>query len=177
LPSTQQRATEILLHPGAAAPARRWPPDRWARVAAELTSAGHPVTLTGSAAEGALCSQIVSMAGDLGPVEGRLANTAGGLLLPELAARVSGARLLVCGDTGVGHLATAYGTPSVLLFGPTSPRRWGPVIDTDLHVVLWRGRDERPGDPHGSELDPALAAIDVDDVLVAVRTLLGGDHS
>ncbi len=54
----------------------------------------------------------------------------GRLGLGGLAGRVASARLLVCGDTGVAHLATACGTPSVLLFGPTDPRagarRWIP---------------------------------------------------
>src|SRR5207237_79615 len=42
---------------------------------------------------------------------------------------------LVCGDTGVAHLATALGTPSVLLFGPVPPSRWGPLADPELHTV------------------------------------------
>ena len=35
-----------------------------------------------------------------------------------MSAVVARARMVVCGDTGVAHLASAYGTPSVLLFGP-----------------------------------------------------------
>ena len=46
--------------------------------------------------------------------------------LGALAALVAGARRVLCADTGVAHLATALGTPSVVLFGPTSPARWGP---------------------------------------------------
>ena len=44
--------------------------------------------------------------------------------LLELTAVVAAAARVVCGDTGVAHLATALGTPSVVLFGPTSPARW-----------------------------------------------------
>jgi hypothetical protein len=40
-----------------------------------------------------------------------------------LAALVAHARLVICGDTGVAHLATAYGNRSVLLFGPMPPER------------------------------------------------------
>ena len=43
-----------------------------------------------------------------------------------LAAVVAAAGRVVCGDTGVAHLATAFGTPSVVLFGPTPPGEWGP---------------------------------------------------
>lgn len=170
LQSPGPRSPEILLHPGAAAAARRWPADRWARLANHLLAAGHPVTLTGGPAETDVCAGIVGAA----TREGRSpVTTAGRLELPALAGRVATARLVVSGDTGVAHLATAYRTPSVLLFGPTSPRRWGPVLDPHLHTVLWRGADDRPGDPHGTVIDPALAAITVDDVLIAVGAALG----
>ena len=87
----------------------------------------------------------------------RVRSLAGTLDLPGLADVVGRARLLVCGDTGVAHLATALGTPSVLLFGPVSPARWGPAVDPHLHTVLWHG--DGAGDPHGPEVDPALAAV------------------
>ncbi len=44
-------------------------------------------------------------------------------LLPALLAELDA---LVCGDTGVGHLAAAVGTPVVALFGPTDPRLSAP---------------------------------------------------
>lgn len=163
-------STEILLHPGAAAAARRWPPERWSAVAANLLVAGHRVTLTGGPSETGLCAEIVETARHLSGR--RPQTTAGRLDLPALAARVSTARLVVCGDTGVAHLATAYRVPSVVLFGPTAPSRWGPAVDPHLHRVLWHGSDDRPGEPNGAVLDPALAAIDVDEVLIAVESML-----
>jgi len=74
---------------------------------------------------------------------------------------------VVCGDTGVAHLATAFATPSVVLFGPTPPDRWGPVTDGP-HRVLWAGRE---GDPHAADADPGLVEIPVDAVLDALATL------
>jgi hypothetical protein len=97
------------------------------------------------------------------------ASTAGALDLPALAALVADASLLVCGDTGVAHLATAVGTPSVLLFGPIAPSQWGPAVDADRHVVLWHG--DGAGDPHGDEPDPDLLRIDVEEVLAATRSM------
>ena len=76
-----------------------------------------------------------------------------------------GALLVVSGDTGVAHVASAYGTPSVVLFGPVSPARWGPPADP-RHQVLWHG--DGTGDPHGADLDPALQRITVDEVGCAV---------
>jgi uncharacterized protein YjbJ (UPF0337 family) len=87
---------------------------------------------------------------------------AGRTTLLELAALVADAGRVLCGDTGVAHLATAFRTPSVLLFGPTPPEEWGPPRDRAQHVVLHRGGR---GDPHGDAPDPRLLAITVEDVL------------
>jgi ADP-heptose:LPS heptosyltransferase len=76
---------------------------------------------------------------------------------------------VVCGDTGVAHLATATATPSVLLFGPTPPAEWGPLRDLDRHIVLWAGHS---GDPHGASAHHGLLSIGVSDVLAAARSLL-----
>jgi ADP-heptose:LPS heptosyltransferase len=150
-----------IVHPGAAAGARRWPAERFARVARELREQGHRVGVTGGGAERALAAEIAAAA----DVEVIL-----DLSLVELAALVARARLVVCGDTGVAHLASAYGTPSVLLFGPVSPRIWGPPAD-GRHLVLWHG--DGTGDPHGADPDPALLRITVAEVLAAVAQLSG----
>lgn len=155
---------EVVLHPGAASPARRWPATRWAWLARRLAAAGHPLVVTGSAAEGPLCEEVAAPARAVGA---SVRTAAGALDIAGLAALVARARLLVCGDTGVAHLATAYGTPSVVLFGPTPPAEWGPALDPELHTVLWHGTGR--GDPQGQELDPALASVGPGEVLEAVE--------
>jgi ADP-heptose:LPS heptosyltransferase len=153
-----------VLHPGAASAARRWPVERWAEVARTVKDWAE-VRLTGSADERPLCEAIATVAAlHAGTV------VAGTLDLPHLLALVGRAGLLVCGDTGVAHVATATGTPSVLLFGPVSPSRWGPTVDRDRHVCLWHG--DGTGDPHGYAPDPALLRITSAEVLVAARALL-----
>lgn len=156
-----------VLHPGAAFASRRWPAERWASVARAVADGGMDVRLTGSSNEQQLCADVVRRAG-LSPD----ASTAGDLDLPALAALVGAAGLLVCGDTGAAHLATALSTPSVLLFGPVAPALWGPAIDHDRHAVLWHGTGD--GDPHGSEPDPALLRITAEEVLDAVGHLRTG---
>jgi ADP-heptose:LPS heptosyltransferase len=140
----------VVVHPGAAAGSRRWPVDRFAAVAGALAADGHRVVATG------------------GPSERDLAAAVGAeVLAPDLlglAAVVADAALVVCGDTGVAHLATAYRTPSVLLFGPVPPAEWGPR--SGPHTVLWKGGR---GDPHGTGPDPTLLAVTVDEVLAAAR--------
>jgi ADP-heptose:LPS heptosyltransferase len=77
--------------------------------------------------------------------------------LEDLARLVAGAGRVACVDTGVAHLATALGVPSVVLFGPTPPAEWGPPPDRDFHRVLWAGRR---GDPNGPAPDPGLLEIE-----------------
>ena len=85
-----------------------------------------------------------------------------------LAALVAAAGRVVCGDTGVAHLATALRTPSVVLFGPISPALWGPPPDRPRHRALWAAGT---GDPHGEEPDPGLLRIRVAKVVEALSTL------
>ncbi len=164
LPATGRYA---VVHPGAAAGSRRWPVDRFAAVAAALADQGWGVVVTGSGAERGLAAQVTPAGGT---------DLAGELDLDGLAAVVARAGLVLSGDTGVAHLATAYRTPSVLLFGPTPPGWWGPAVDAELHPVLWHGpeldRDLYRGDPHGPMVDPALDRIAVGEVLAAVEELL-----
>ncbi len=91
-----------------------------------------------------------------------------------LATLTASARLVVSGDTGLAHLASAYARPSVVLFGPVPPAEWGPPAHP-RHQVLWAGGDGYRGDPHGNSTDPALAAIPVSAVLAAAgRALSAG---
>jgi ADP-heptose:LPS heptosyltransferase len=149
-----------LIHPSASFEARRWPADRWAAVASAEAARGRPVVITGGPGEETLAARVAMLAGL--PPEAVLAGRTG---LIELAATVAAASLVVCGDTGIGHLATALGVPSVLLFGPTPPAWWGPPPERARHRVLWRGRR---GDPHGDVPDPGLLAIGVEEVVAAV---------
>lgn len=163
-----------VLHPGAASASRRWPESRWAALAAALTERGLDVVVTGSAREAGLAEAVVTHARAALPgIVPRLGvhSAAGTLDLEGLARLVAGATVLVCGDTGVAHLATALGTPSVLLFGPTPPALSGPALDPELHRVLWHGDPAHPGDPFGAAPDAALLEIDVPEVLRAVESL------
>jgi ADP-heptose:LPS heptosyltransferase len=147
-----------VVHAGAASPARRWPPERFAAVARAEREAGRRVVLTGGPGEVTLAGRIAAGAGLPGT-----AVLAGRTDLGGLAALVAAAGRVVCGDTGVAHLATALGTPSVVVFGPTSPGTWGPPPSRrDRHRVLWAGST---GDPHGRRADPGLLRIGPERVL------------
>lgn len=152
-----------VLHPGAASGARRWPVERYAAVARAELGRGRRVVVTGGGDEVPLAEALAAAAGlDANAV------LAGRTSLLELAGIVGGAGRLVCGDTGVAHLATAFGTPSVVLFGPTSPRHWGPPPGRSRHRALWAGSE---GDPHAGVPHPGLLELEVEDVLAALAEL------
>jgi ADP-heptose:LPS heptosyltransferase len=158
-----------VLHPGAASAARRWPAGRWAALARAEREAGRSVLVTGSRAEAGLARTIVREA-ELDPS----CAIAGSPGLLDLAALVAVAGVVVCGDTGIAHLATALGVRSVLLFGPTPPRLWGPPPERRRHRVLWAGRS---GDPHAATPDPGLLAIEAGTVIASVEELRSASRS
>ena len=154
----------VVVHPGAAQVSRRWPAERWGEVARALSAAGEHVVLTGGRDEQVLAGAVAQAAGL--PPERVLA---GRTALMPLAALVASARLLVSADTGVAHLATALGTPSVVLFGPNPPALWGPPRDRPQHRVLWAGRT---GDNFAPAPDPGLLALTVEQVVTAADSAL-----
>jgi ADP-heptose:LPS heptosyltransferase len=151
-----------MLHPGAASPARRWPVSRWAAVARAETAAGRRVVVSAGPGEESLAGAVLAGAGL--PPDSLLA----GLDLEALAAAVAAADRVVCGDTGLAHLAAALGRPSVLLYGPTPPELWGPPR-SPRHVVLWAGGE--PADPHADRPDARLLRISPDEVVAALSRL------
>ncbi|MET0235660.1 MAG: glycosyltransferase family 9 protein [Kibdelosporangium sp.] len=142
----------VVVHPGAGRGVRRWPARRYAEVVHEL---GPDIVVTGSVCEATLVGCVARGA------PARIGADLGGLV--DL---IAGARLLICGDTGVAHVATAYGTPSVVLFGPVPPAWWGPRAGP--HTTLWHGRH---GDVATDRPDPGLLEISVGEVLAAVADL------
>lgn len=152
-----------VIHVGAAFPSRLWPAERFAEVARRLSDSGHQVVFTGSADERPRALEICTRAGLPGS-----AVLAGKLSLAAFAACIAGARLVVSADTGAAHLATAYARPSIVMFGPVGPERWGPPPGP--HVVLTRERLRR-GDPFADSPDPALLGVTVEDVLRAASEL------
>lgn len=115
----------VVLHPGASAPARRWPVHRWVQAAAELAVRGRRVVLTGGRDERDLTAAVA------GTVSSRrsdqVIDLGGRTGLAELAAVLDGADAVLAANTGVAHLAAAVQTPVVSLFAPVVPAaRWAP---------------------------------------------------
>jgi ADP-heptose:LPS heptosyltransferase len=114
----------VVLHPGASAPARRWPARRWMEAVALLAARDQHVVLTGDAAERGLTATV---AGARNGGRGRVTDLGGRTSLAELAAVLAGADAVMVANTGAAHLAAAAGTPVVSLFAPVVPAaRWAP---------------------------------------------------
>ncbi len=106
----------VLIHPGASAPSRRYPPEQFARVARLLYEAGLPAVFTGGAGETDLIGSI--RAGMRAPSH----SFAGRLDLAQLAALIELAPVLVANNSGPAHIAAAVGTPIVDLYALTNPQ-------------------------------------------------------
>jgi ADP-heptose:LPS heptosyltransferase len=116
----------VLVHPGAQLPSRRWPVERFGEVASALSQAGWQIAVTGGANEASLTAHVAgTCAIDL----------AGRTSLGALAALVARARLIVCNDTGLSHVAAAMRTRSVVIASGSDTRRWAP-LDQARHRVL-----------------------------------------
>lgn len=111
----------VLIGPGTRWETKQWPAESFAEVARRLQAEhGLPIVLAGMASERAAADRVAALAG------GRVCNLAGRTQLPEMIALVAGAALVVMHDSGPMHLATAFGRPTVAIYGPTSPARTGP---------------------------------------------------
>ncbi|SMB80330.1 lipopolysaccharide heptosyltransferase II [Deinococcus hopiensis] len=106
----------IVIHPGATAASRRYPPESFAEVAGELSARGFPLLFTGDGGEQELIARIREMAGGVGH------SLAGELSLEELAALIARSPLLISNNTGPAHMAAALGTPVVDLYALTNPQ-------------------------------------------------------
>lgn len=107
----------VLLHPGASAPSRRYPPGQWACVIRELAArTGLPMAMTGEATEQPVIQQIIEDSG------GHAISCVGVFDLGELGAAIKLASLVISNNTGPAHLAAAVGTPLVDLYALTNPQ-------------------------------------------------------
>ncbi len=160
----------VVLHPGAAVAARRWPAAHHRRAAGLLAADGLAAVVTGGPDERALTAEVAAGA------PGRALDLGGRTGLPELSAVLAGAEAVVVGNTGAAHLAAAVGTPVVSLFAPVVPAvRWRPyrVRQVLLGDQAAPCRDTRARDcPVPGH--PCLARVRPEDVLDAVRRLRAG---
>jgi ADP-heptose:LPS heptosyltransferase len=170
----------VLLHPGSDWACQQWPVDRWAALADGLANARRVhLVFTGAAGEEPMVESIRgAMSGPSGSLVGKLS-------LPQMAAALRNAALLVTVDSAIYLVARSQGTPTVVLAGPSHPERVGgvgatPVVikkmDRDMEMTI--NECKRPKYPAGGCQDwscpmAGLREIRVSDALDAARITLG----
>jgi heptosyltransferase-2 len=126
-----QAGEYYVFAPGAEfGPAKRWPAIHFTELERLLD---RPAVLLGSAKEADLCDEI-ARAGD-----SRTLNLAGKTSLADAFALIAGARAVISNDSGLMHVAAAFGVPQVALFGSSSPLHTPPL--NDRAKVLWLKQD------------------------------------
>jgi len=120
----------VCVHPGARSAGRRWGAEQFAAVADALHEAYQlPIVVTGSPHGRAPSDEVRAR------MRAPAIDAAAPIPIGALAALLADARLLVAGDTGVSHLASALRVPSVTVFTDTDPARWA-SLDADLHRAV-----------------------------------------
>lgn len=128
------KAGYYVFAPGAEyGPAKRWPAAHFASLAAQLPL---PVVLLGSAKESALCAEIAASATAQG-ASGCM-DLSGRTSLDQALAVIAAARAMVSNDSGLMHVAAAFATPQVAVFGSSSPLHT-PPLSTQAQVVWLKG--------------------------------------
>jgi ADP-heptose:LPS heptosyltransferase len=161
----------IVLHPGTGGPSKHWLPVRWAVVADGLAQPGRRILLTGGPSEAELL-HTVAAAMQTPPLI-----LAGQASIGRLAALLGRAALVLGVDSGPLHIAVSQGTPSLHLFGPSDPARFGPWGSPERHIVLRAGIWCSPcgvfaACPRGTDPPECMAQLEVEAVLQAARSLL-----
>ncbi len=143
-------AARVLLAPGGGRGAKRWPAERFARVAGALADRGAEIVILGTREEEPLLREVARGAGDA-PKE--RVEIVAGADPADLGAIVASCDVALTNDSGILHVAEACGVPVVALFGPTHPRLgfapWSPE-STVLRVEI----DCSPCDIHGPDRCP-----------------------
>jgi heptosyltransferase II len=115
---TGQGRPAVALAPGAVGPAKRWPAQAYAALARRLLADGFAVWVVGGPTEKSLAQEIV---------DGSEARDFTSADLRQAILALAAATAAVSNDSGLLHVAAALGTPTVGLFGPTSPWHWAPL--------------------------------------------------
>jgi heptosyltransferase-2/heptosyltransferase-3 len=160
------------VHPGSGSPLKRWRSGGWSEVLGALAAPGEPVVVTGSADESGLRDTLRAA------LDRPVIDLVGRTSVAALAAVFERCRLVLGPDSGPLHLAVAVGTPTVHLFGPADPARFGPRGAADRHAVVV---SDLPCAPCGQldwtdpENHPCVRLIAARAVVAAARAVAVGD--
>jgi heptosyltransferase-1 len=154
-------APAVLINPGAGWGAKRWPVERYADVARVLLGGGYRVLVNAGPGETLLADTIVKRTG--GGARPLLSS------LEQLIAITRRVALVIAGDTGPLHLASALGRPVVGIYGPTDPSRNGPF---GARFKVLRSPQSRRDHSRNEAPEAGLLTISPEEVVQAAKDLL-----
>lgn len=138
LPFDPKRQPYAVLHMSPKFAYKMWSNAGWIELAQWLATRGIHTVLTGSGAP----DELAYVEGICRSMPSGTINLAGKLSLAESACLVAEAKCYVGPDTAMTHVAAALGTPTVALFGPSNPVKWGPWphgYDEDRNPYVLKG--------------------------------------
>lgn len=171
-----ENKTVICLHPGCGenGKPREWDIQNYIKLGNRLTDYDENIRIliTGASHEEQRCREIAE------GIHKNVINTAGKFPLDNVVALVQKAKLIVCSNTGMLHIASCVGTKTMGLHGPTNPAKWGSynknavLIQSDKFCspCLYLGHD------YGCQVPQCMAHISVDDVFIYIRKALNPDQ-
>ncbi len=169
----EDRSKVIILHPGSGSKRKVWPLDRFLSLAKMFRDRfGSKILIILGPAEGPEVEEAFEGMDPHTFIQVR------GLSLLQLASVMEGGKLLIGNDSGISHLASSLGIPTIALFGPTDPRVWSPMGEKVCVV-----RRETPCSPCNRErlyqcIDAqCLEAIRIEDVFEGLERLGVAFHS
>jgi len=163
-----ERGPVVTLSPGAVGAGKAWPPAYYAELARALAADGVSVWVLGGPAEAGTARLIAGTAG-------RSVRDLTGTDLRNAILALAAADVSVTNDSGLMHVSAAIGTPTVAIFGPTSPWHWKPL--NPVSAILEPPGDEATRQRAREIGNPAVAHrttadVAVDSVLASVKTAL-----
>jgi heptosyltransferase-2 len=147
----------LAFAPGAVGPGKAWPVQNYAELARHLAEQGTDIWVLGGPAERQIAAEIAQAGG------ASVCDLTGNDLRNAILA-LAAADLAVTNDSGLMHISAAISTPTIAIFGPTSPRLWAPL--NPLSAIL-----EPPGS-YPNIKDRSTSGVTVDRVIDAVRETL-----
>ena len=119
----------VAVHVGSGDPRKRWFPDRYGEVISSIVGSGAKVFLLSGPSDDDIVAQVYE------GVERNKVFIVRGIPIRKVAAIIDRATLFLGNDSGLMHLASAVGTPTVSLFGPSDPVTWGPIGPRNVIVI------------------------------------------
>lgn len=153
-----------VLHPASAWRKKAWQAERWIAALAAVPLPCPLVLTAGSADwEVALCNEI---ADGLRAAGVAVDNRAGKTGLKQYLALLAQARFLLCVDGSAGHIAAAFGRPTLVLFGPSNPVHWHWPTARNRMISALAFSNERY--PSANAIPPAAVAAELGVLLAAL---------